>query len=142
MLLILNGILMITGVPLSAVGDLLLLKKIGISYLFYWPFVVAMVSCAQICFFRSRLCRALALPLMQRLQTRSSAIIRGKTRKSLFILLIRAVPLMPFMLGSFVIAMLPGVSARMVIICSLIGCYVYYIYFGAGFMLGSSALGS
>lgn len=142
MLLLLNGVLMLAGVPLSAVGDLLLLKKLGISYLYYWPFFVAIASCAQICFFRSRLCRAWAVPLTQRLQPRSASIIRGKTRQSLFVLLIRAVPLMPFMLGSIMIAMLPGLSAKTIIVFSMLGCYLYYGYFGAGFILGSSAFGS
>lgn len=142
LLLLLNGILVLSGVPLSAVGDLLLLKKLGVAYLYFWPFYVALASCAQIYFFRSSYCGAWALPLTQRLQLRSASILQGKTRQSMFVLMIRAVPLMPFMLGSFVIAMLPGVSGKVILGFSMLGCYLYYGYFGAGFILGSSAIGS
>jgi hypothetical protein len=140
-LLMVNAIFVLTGVPLSAIGDLLLLKKLGISYLYFWPFFVAMASWAQISFFRSSACHAWALPLKERLQRRSKVMLLGRKRQSVLILLIRSVPLMPFMLGSFVIAMLPRVSQTTIISFSIVGCYLYYGYFGAGFLFGSSAFG-
>jgi hypothetical protein len=64
------------------------------------------------------------------------------TGQAFFVLLIRAVPLMPFMLGSFVIAMLSGVSKTTIVGFSILGCYLYYAYFGAGFFFGSTSFGS
>lgn len=142
LLLFVNAIFVFSGVPLSAVGDLLLLRKIGISYLYYWPLLVAIASCSQIYFFRSAVCRAWALPLIERLEKRSQMVLLGKKRQSFLVLLIRTVPLMPFVLGSFVISMLPQVSQRSIISFSILGCYLYYAYFGAGFLLGSFAFKS
>jgi hypothetical protein len=51
-LLLLNMIFVLLGIPLSAVSDLMLLEKLGIAYLLAWPFFVAVASCAQIFFFR------------------------------------------------------------------------------------------
>jgi hypothetical protein len=138
LLLLVNATFVFSGVPLSAVGDLLLLKKLGISYLYFWPLLVAIASCSQIYFFRSPVCRSWVLPLIESLEKRSQLVSLGKKRQSFLVLLIRSVPLMPFVLGSFVIAMLPQVSHRSIIIFSIIGCYLYYAYFGAGYLLGSS----
>lgn len=140
-LLVLNGLFVFTGVPISAVGDLFLLNRIGVSYLYFWPFFVAIASCIQIYFFRSASSRSWASTLTERLQRRSNTVIQGTMRQSLLVLLIRAVPLMPFMVGSFVIAMLPRVSSKTIISFSILGCYLYYAYFGAGFFFGSSSVG-
>lgn len=140
-LLAINGIFVFIGVPISAVGDLLLLKRIGVAYLFFWPFFVAFASCAQIYFFRSASSRSWASSLTERLQRRSNSAIQGTMKQSMLVLLIRAVPLMPFMVGSFVIAMLPRVSNKIIIGFSILGCYLYYAYFGAGYFFGSSSVG-
>ena len=142
LLILMNMIFVFSGIPLSAVVDLLLLRQVGIGYVFFWPFVVAMASCAQIFFFRSPYCRTWSLPLSQRLQRRSKVVMAGKSGQAFFVLLIRAVPLMPFMLGSFIIAMLPSVSNAKILIFSILGCYLYYAYFAAGFFFGASAFGS
>ena len=61
-------------------------------------------------------------------------------RNGVIVLLIRSVPIMPFVLGSFVIALMTSVGARAIMLLSIIGSYVYYAYFAAGYLLGSSAL--
>jgi len=142
LLLLINTIFVFSGVPLSAVVDLLLLRQVGVSYILFWPFLVAMASCAQIYFFRSPFCRTWSLPLSQRLQRRSRVVMAGTSGQAFFVLLIRAVPLMPFMLGSFIISMLPSVSNAKIVILSILGCYLYYAYFAAGFFFGASAFGS
>jgi hypothetical protein len=139
LLLVVNMIFVLSGIPLTAVGDLLLLKKVGVPYLLYWPFFVAMASCAQIYFFRSPFCSPWASPLAERLRRRSMMAINRSTGQAFFVLLIRAVPLMPFMLGSLVISMLSGVSKSTIVGFSILGCYLYYAYFGAGFFFGSAS---
>lgn len=136
LLLVVNMFFVLIGIPLTAVVDLLLLNNIGFPYLYYWPFFVAMASCAQIYFFRSPFCRSWASPLVERLRRRSKMIRNWSTGEAFFVFLIHAVPLMPFMLGSFVIAMLPGVSKKTIVILSILGCYLYYIYFGVGYLFG------
>jgi hypothetical protein len=138
-LLLLNMIFVLSGVPLSAVGDLMLLEKLGVAYLLTWPFFVAMASCAQIFFFRSPYFHTWSSPIANHLQRRYKFIMQQQARQALFILLIRSVPLMPFMLGSLVIATLPSVSKSTIIGLSLLGIYIYYAYFGAGFFFGRSA---
>jgi len=138
-LLLLNMIFVLSGIPLSAVGDLMLLEKLGFAYLLAWPSFVAMASCAQIFFFRSPYCRTWSSPIADFLQRRYKLIMQRQSRQALFVLLIRSVPLMPFMLGSLAIATLPSVSRSTIIGLSLLGCYIYYAYFGAGFFFGRSA---
>ena len=142
LLLLVNIIFVSSGVPLSALADLLLLRKVGLTYIFFWPFFVALVSCAQIVFFRSPMCRSWSVPLSQRLLRRSKAVMPGRSGQAFFVLLIRAVPLMPFLLGSFIISIMPSVSNGKIVAFSVLGCYVYYAYFAAGFFFGSSAFGS
>lgn len=141
-LLVLNASFILFGIPLSALGDLLLLKKAGLAYLFYWPFFVALASCAQIYFFRSFAGQPWFSPLFDQFQRHSKEILPGDKRQALFILLIRTVPLLPFLLGSFVISLIPGVRRKAIVGYSILGCYLYYAYFGAGFLVGSHALGS
>lgn len=137
-LLLLNMIFVLLGIPLSAVGDLMLLEKLGIAYLLAWPFFVAVASCAQIFFFRSPYCCTWSSPIADYLQRRYKLVKQRQARQALFVLLIRSVPLMPFMLGSFVIATLPSISRSTIIGLSFLGVYIYYAYFGAGFFFGRS----
>lgn len=139
LLLVVNMIFVLSGIPLTAVGDLLLLQKVGLPYLFYWPFFVAIASFAQIYFFRSPFFKSWASPFADRLRHRSKMVMNRSSGQAFFVLLIRAVPLMPFMLGSFVIAMLSGVSKARIFGFSILGCYLYYAYFGAGFYFGSTS---
>lgn len=136
LLLLANMALVFTGIPLSGICDLLMLSKLGISYLIYWPFIVAVASLAQVFFFRSPLLRFLSEPIGNRLRHSSRLRLPGKNGQTMFVLIIRAVPLMPFLMGSFAIAMLPDVSKTRIAVFSALGCYVYYAYFGAGFLLG------
>ena len=139
-LLLMNSLFVFFGVPLSAVGDLLLLKRLGVHYLFFWPLVVGAASCFQIFFFRSSLCSSSPPALIARLGAESRRILLSrKSRNAALVLLIRSVPVMPFMLGSFVISLMPEVSAKTIVSFSVLGSYLYYAYFGAGFFLGASA---
>jgi len=139
-LLLFNSFFVLSGIPLSAVGDLLLLKQIGVLYIVFWPIFVGFASFAQIYFFRSSFCRTWASPLRARLE----ASLQKKSlpelpRNGVIVLLIRSVPIMPFMLGSFVIALTTSIGARAIMLQSIIGSYIYYAYFTAGYLLGSSA---
>ena len=136
LLLMTNAVLVFAGIPLSGVCDVLMLSRIGISYLIYWPFIVAAASLTQVYFFRSSLFRFISEPLTKRMQNSSRFQLPGKNGQTAFVFLIRAVPLMPFLLGSLAISMLPDVSKTRIAVISIIGCYVYYGYFGAGFMFG------
>jgi hypothetical protein len=139
-LLIFNSFFVLSGIPLSAVGDLLLLKQIGVLYIVFWPIFVGFASFAQIYFFRSHFCRAWASPLRVRLEASLQKKSLPKLpRNGVIVLLIRSVPIMPFMLGSFVIALTTSVGARAIMLLSIIGSYIYYAYFAAGYLLGSSA---
>lgn len=140
LLLAVNMLFVLLGIPLTAVGDLLLLRKVGIPYLLYWPIFVAMASFAQIYFFRSPFCNPWASPLADRLRRRSKISMNRSTGQAFFVLLIRAVPVMPFILGSFLISMMEGVSRTAIVGFSILGCYLYYAYFGAGFFFGSASL--
>ena len=140
-LLVFNSFFVLSGIPLSAVADLLLLEKIGVSYIVFWPIFVGLASFAQIYFFRSSFCHTWASPLRARLEASLQKKSLPKLpRNGVIVLLIRSVPIMPFVLGSFVIALMTSVGARAIMLLSIIGSYVYYAYFSAGYLLGSSAL--
>jgi hypothetical protein len=142
-LLLANSLFVFFGIPLSAVGDLLLLKRIGFDYLLFWPLVVGTASCFQIFFFRSSLCSSSTPALVTRLGAESRRILLPRrSRNATLVLLIRSVPVMPFMLGSFVISLMPGVPAKSIVCLSVLGSYLYYAYFGAGFFLGATAFKS
>jgi len=138
LLVLLNMIFVLSGIPFSAVVDLMLLERLGSVYLLTWPFFVAMASCVQIFFFRSTWCRSWSSPIAEHLRNRYKVIVHRKTGQAFIVLLIRSVPLMPFILGSFVIATLPSISRSTIIGLSVLGCYLYYAYFGAGFFFGRS----
>lgn len=133
-----QALLFCTGIPLSAVGDLLLLKRMGLSYLLVWPTFVGLVSGLQVSFFRSRLLLPWSTPLAARLKRHQQGWPQRSRHGAALVLFIRSAPVLPFLAGSLVIALLRDVSLRWVLLLSVIGAYIYYGYFGLGFLLGSS----
>lgn len=136
-LLLFQAVLFCTGVPLSALGDLLLLERLGPGYLLIWPFFVGLVSGLQVVFFRSSLLHAWSLPLAERLQRRQPGWPRRTRHAAALVLFIRSTPVLPFLAGSLVIAMLRHVGLGRVTFLSIVGSYIYYGYFALGFVLGS-----
>lgn len=134
-----NTLFVLGGIPLSALGDLLLLRKLGAGYLLFWPLFVGLASCLQVILFRSR-----PSLLWSKIQHRSrhSARLEGwlrGTSATLIVLVIRSIPIMPFLAGSYVIANLSRINIRRVLILSIAGSYLYYLYFGGGYFLGFSS---
>jgi len=135
-LLSVQAVLFCTGIPLSALGDLLLLKRIGVAYLLLWPSFVGLVSGVQVYFFRSRLLRHWSVPMAERLMRRHQGWPRRSRHAAALVLFIRSAPVLPFLVGSLVISMLRDVRLRWVVLLSILGSYLYYSYFALGFLLG------
>jgi hypothetical protein len=142
-LVVANGFFVFSGLPLSIVGDLLLLNKIGLKFIVIWPAFVGLASCLQIYFFRNAYSFTNNISFFQRLRAKAEkASLPRITKPGFLVLFIRSVPVLPFMVGSFIISLLPGLSCRSVILGSVFGSYFYYIYFAAGYYFAAGPMGS
>ena len=144
LLMVLNAISILAGLPFSIFFDLLLFRMYGVQYFFCWPFVVAAISALQVALLRGLGEEELVAGMLSRRLRISgklekvSSLLENRINSSLIILFIRAVPILPFVVGSVAIAAL---SARLAYVISLsaIGSYFYYLLFYVGFRLGFAA---
>lgn len=142
-LLALNALSILAGLPFSILFDLLLFRLYGFRYLIYWPLVVAFASTLQVAFLRTIGEDKFAYFLLSRRVFLSKKIARveallEKGLNSLFLaLFIRAVPVLPFAAGSIAIAALP-LSLGNVFGMSATGSWLYYLLVFVGFRIGFS----
>jgi hypothetical protein len=137
-----NACFVLAGVPLSALGDLLLLRQWGLSYLVFWPLFVGLASCLQVMLFRSRTSLLWVQVRNQRWRSGRVEAWLGGSSATLIVLAIRSIPIMPFLAGSYVIANLSSITIRKVLLLSIVGSYLYYGYFGGGYFLGFTSAAS
>ena len=126
-LVLMNIVSISFGLPFSIVLDFILIKVFGLFYILLFTPVQTFLSLIQIIFFRNKtlnfsknnfLIKKIGNSKLQRK-------FENITIKPIFILLIRALPILPFLLGSYFIAASPN-NKKIIFIYSLIGAYFYY----------------
>ena len=126
-LALINIISIFLGLPLSIVFDFILIKFFGLKYIIFFGPILTILGFAQIILLRKTNLRiSKKIPLLNNISNhRLKHVFENMTFKPIFILFIRTFPILPFSLGSYLIA-LSEIKKRFIIMYSLFGSYFYY----------------
>ena len=129
-LVLINIVSVSFGLPLSIVLDFILIKIFGLLYILLFAPVQTLISLIQVIFIRkANLNNSVKSFLRKKFRNNKMySKFENITIKPIYIFLIRAIPLLPFLLGSYFIARSPN-KKKIVLIYSLIGAYFYYFSF-------------
>ena len=126
-LALINIISIFLGLPISIVFDFILIKFFGFKYIIFFAPILTILGVAQIILLRKTNLRfPKNIPFIKNIRNqRLKHIFANITFKPIFILIIRTFPILPFSLGSYIIAS-SEMNKRLIIVYSLIGAYLYY----------------
>ena len=126
-LVIINIFSIFLGLPLSIAFDFILIKFFGFGYIIFFAPILTTLGILQIKLFRKTNFKfSKILPLLKNIRNHRLKHIFGNiTLKPIFVLIIRTFPILPFTLGSLLIAS-SEINKKLIIIYSLIGAYLYY----------------
>ena len=123
-----NIISIFLGLPISILFDLILIKVLGFKYIIFFAPILTSLGVVQIVLLRkANFIFSKNTPFIKKINNhRLKHIFEKITFKPIFILIIRTFPILPFSLGSYVIAS-SQIKKRLIIAYSLIGAYIYYL---------------
>ena len=126
-LALINIICILFGLPISILFDFILIKFFGIKYIIFFAPILTSLGVAQIIILRKTNLRFSEniLFIMNIRNNRLKHIFENITFKPIFILIIRTFPILPFSLGSYLIAS-SEIKKRLIALYSLFGAYFYY----------------
>ena len=126
-LALINIISIFFGLPLSIVFDSILIKILGVQYVIFFAPILTTLGITQIFLFRKTNLRfSKNISLIKNIRShRLKHIFEKISLKPILILIIRTFPILPFSVGSFLIAS-SKISRKIIIFYSLIGSYFYY----------------
>ena len=128
-LIALNMISIFLGLPLSIIFDFILIKIFGLSYvLFFFPTltilsVVQVLTLRKIKFKFSRNILFLKKPEKNNLYK----LFANITFRSFYILILRSFPILPHVLGSYIIAS-SKIKNKVILINTFLGSFFYYAF--------------
>ncbi len=127
-LIIFNIICIFLGLPLSIITDFILIKLFGLYYVLLFSPVLTILSVIQIIILRRinfNLSRSI---FFRRLENSNLLkIFKNLTFRSHYILIIRSFPILPHILGSYIIAT-SKVKKNVILINTYLGSVFYYFF--------------
>ena len=128
-LIVLNLISVFLGLPLSIIFDFILIKFLGLYYvLFFSPFLT-ILSFVQVLILRK-----INLKLLKRTYFFKKIennyllkLFKNLTFRSSYILIIRSFPILPHILGSYIIAS-SKIQKKVILINTFLGSFFYYFF--------------
>ena len=128
-LIVLNIISIFLGLPLSIIFDLILIKLLGLYYvLFFSPFLTILS------FIQVLILRKINLKLFKKTsffkKIENNYLLnsfKNLTFRSFYILIIRSFPILPHILGSYIIAS-SKIQKKVILINTFLGSFFYYVF--------------
>ena len=128
-LIVLNLISIFLGLPLSIIFDFILIKLFGLNYILFFSPALTILSVIQVLIIRKinlRLSRSIFF--YKKLENNYFIkLFENFTFKSIYILIIRSFPILPHVLGSYIIAS-SKIKKKFIIIYTFLGSFFYYIF--------------
>ena len=126
-LIIMNIISIILGLPFSVIFDFLLIKIFGFFYILLFAPILTLIGLFQIIFLRKVNKKILKDKYLKESLSRNKIynLLKNISLKPTYILIIRTFPILPFILGSYLIALSKN-NKRNIFTYSLLGAYFYY----------------
>ena len=128
-LIALNMVSIFLGLPLSIIFDFILIKLFGFNYVLIFSPTLTILSVIQVLILRkikfkfSRKILFIKKPEKNYLYK----LFENITFKSFYILIIRAFPILPHVLGSYIIAS-SKIRNKIILIYTFIGSFFYYVF--------------
>jgi len=129
-LIALNTVSIFLGLPLSIIFDFILIKIFGLNYVLFFSPVLTILSIIQVLILRhikfkfSRKILFIKKPEKNNLYKFFDNI----TFRSFYILIIRSYPILPHVLGSYIIAS-SKIKKKAILINTFFGSFFYYLFF-------------
>jgi hypothetical protein len=126
-LALINIISIFLGLPLSIVFDFILIKFFGLKYIIFFAPILTILGVVQIILLRRTILSfSKNIPFIKNIKDhRLKHIFKNIAFRPIFILIIRTFPILPFSLGSYLIAS-SEINKKLIIMYSLFGAYFYY----------------
>ena len=128
-LIILNIFSIFLGLPISIVFDFILIKLFGLNYVLFFSPALTILSVIQVLILRKikfRFSRNL-LFLKRKEKNKIYRFFENITFRSFYILIIRSLPILPHVLGSYIIAS-SKIKKRVIILNTFLGSFFYYVF--------------
>ena len=128
-LILLNIVSISLGLPLSIIFDFILIKLFGLYYVLFFSPVLTSLGLVQILILRKinfKFSNSI-LFLKNPKNNNLFKYFQKVTFKSFYILVLRTFPILPFLLGSYLIAS-SNSKKRNIVIYSLLGSFFYYLF--------------
>jgi len=128
-LILLNIISIFLGLPLSIIFDFILIKLFGLNYVLFFSPVLTSLSVIQVLILRKINLRILRrISFFKKLGNNYLLkFFENLTFKSTYILIIRSFPILPHILGSYIIAS-STIKKKVILINTFLGSVFYYIF--------------
>ena len=128
-LIVLNIISIFLGLPLSIIFDFILIKLFGLSYVLFFSPTLTILSVIQVLFLRKikfKLSNNIFL-LKKPEKNNLFKFFENVTFRSFYILIIRSFPILPHVLGSYIIAS-SRIKRKTILLNTFLGSLFYYVF--------------
>ena len=128
-LIVLNLISIFLGLPLSIIFDFMLIKLFGINYVLFFYHVLTILSVIQVLILRKINFKfSRSIYFYKKLENNYFLkLFENFTFRSSYILIIRSFPILPHILGSYIIAS-SKIKEKVILINTFLGSVFYYIF--------------
>ena len=128
-LIALNIVSIFLGLPLSIIFDFILIKIFGLNYVLFFSPSLTILSVIQVLILRKikfKFCRNI-LFFKKPEKNNLYKFFENITFRSFYILIIRSFPILPHVLGSYIIAS-SKIKKKVILINTFFGSFFYYVF--------------
>ena len=128
-LITLNVISIFLGLPLSIVFDIILIKLFGFYYVLFFSPALTILSVIQVFILRNIKSKfSMNMVFLKKYEENSLyKFFANVTFRPFYILFIRSFPILPHILGSYIIAS-SKIKKKVILINTFLGSFFYYIF--------------
>ena len=128
-LVVLNIISIFLGLPLSIIFDFILIKLFGLDYVLFFVPTLTILSVIQVLILRKINYRfSRSINFFKKLENNYFVkLFKNVTFRSYYILIIRSFPILPHVLGSYLIAT-SKINKKFILVNTFIGSFFYYAF--------------
>ena len=128
-LIVLNLISIFLGLPLSIIFDFMLIKIFGLNYILFFSPALTILSVIQVLILRKINFKfSRSIYFYKKLENNYFVkLFENFTFKSSYILIIRSFPILPHVLGSYIIAS-SKIKKKVILINTFLGSVFYYFF--------------
>ena len=128
-LIVLNIISIFLGLPLSIVFDFILIKLFGFYYVLFFSPALTILSVIQVLILRKIDFKFSRIIFFLKKSEKNYLFKLSKkvSFRPFYILIIRSLPILPHILGSYMIAS-SNIKKRIILLNTFLGSFIYYIF--------------